>query len=166
MKKWIKLLIVFILLLSTPAMAAWTIVATIEDTPMNWTNGQQMYTIKFACTSDAGSSGDIVLSTFLITNYGPTRAKNFMRSIRGGLLYAVKYEPSAAPNAPTSEATITVDDELGILFFTEAVTTAATGQLFNGTVDSGFGVPVVDITLALTTLADTKVANIYVYIIK
>ena len=166
MKKWIKLLIVFILLFSTPAMAAWTVVATIDDTPMDWRNGQQMYTIKFACTSDASASGDIVLSTFLIANYGAEKAQNFMTSIMGGLLYAVKYEPSGGANDPTSESTITVEDEVGWVFFSEAVTTAATPQGFDGTVDSGFGVPIVDITLTFTTLANTKVANFYVYIVR
>ena len=165
MKKFWMLLVPLCLLIAAPSFAAWTVTVT-QDRVADWDGGQRMYVYKFVCTSDASGSGDITLSTELVTTYGASRGAMILRDgVAGGMLYAVKYKPDGTAT-PTSESTITIDDETGALIFSEAVTTAATPQVFDGTVDSGFAVPVLDVVLAATSLANAKVANIYVWILK
>jgi len=142
---------------------AWTKAVTLNKT-FDLGNGETRYVFAYTVTSDAGNSGDITLSTELTTTYSASESKRIMNLIAGGVVEAVKFEPGAA--TPTSQGTITLDDETGALFFSEEVAVAGTAEIFAGDVDSSFFVPITELVLACTTLANTKTAIIYVWIKK
>ena len=145
--------------LTIPAMAAWTVTAAYCDgSPYSWGSNTYLFCFDISVLSDAGSSGDQVLSTLLTTAYGKKESDRLMRSIEGAALYWVDYTPGAV--TPTTESTITIDKENGYLFFSEAVTTAATAQGWKGDTDTGRLMPLTEVTLAMTTLANAKNATI------
>ena len=143
---------------------AWTVTLTYE-TEYYWRGGNVLNLLRYNCTSDTGSSGDNTLSDDLNTAYGTTTGLDILDRVRGGTLYAVEYVPDAT-SPPTTEAQITVDTAHGTLIFDETVSTAGTPQMWSGAVDKGFGVPFEDLILASTTFADTKIADIYLWILK
>jgi len=168
-----KTILVALILILTGSLshAAWTVTASL-DRAFDYGNGERMYVFKLDCTSDASSSGDIVLATQLKANeaYGASSAirevkiDQLLKHVWGGVLYYVKYEPDGTAT-PTSESTITIDDETGALIFSEAVTTAATAQGWEGGKDTGDTFPpVTALTIAATTLANEKEAIIWIWI--
>jgi hypothetical protein len=126
-------------------------------------DGRMLFCYALTCVSDTGASGDITLSTALETAYGAKESERLMEQMGTFSLYWINYVTGTA----TKEATITVDDELGLLLFSEAVTTAETSQGWIGTKDT-VNAPMTDAIIACGALADaaTKTATIYFWFIK
>jgi hypothetical protein len=163
MKK-IILAILMTVFLSSQAFAAWTTAVSYEA-GYTWRDGTQFYVYKITATSDASGSGDITLSTALETTYGTQDGKYYHSLMKGGTLYAVEFVPDAS-DTPTTQGTITIDTANGVLVFSEQVAVAGTGEMFDGDVDVGILPPLTDIIFACTTLADTKKAVFYIWILK
>lgn len=125
-------------------------------------NGDIYYEIAMQCTSDSGSSGDITLSTQILSD-----KPNAIRwaEMEGGRLYSLEYNPSSTAT-PTTQATITLDTANGANFFDETVAVASTEEVFSGDVDSSFLVPLTDLIFASTTLASGETATFYIWIKK
>jgi len=160
------LLIAFLLFTfsAIPAMAAdWTVVtaAVCDGSPYAWGDNSYLYCYKISATSNADSSGDHTLSTMLTTAYGAQESEKRMRQLAGTTLFWVDYEPGSV--TPTTETQITIDKETTALIFDETVTTAATAQSWRGNNDTTSYAPITDVTIAMTTLADTKTANVYLW---
>lgn len=162
MKKFF--LSMFILLFAVPSFAAWTV--TVEyDNGYSWKDGSQMLVYKISATSDASSSGDVKLSTYLMTQYGSQTGKFYHDLMKGGTLYAVEYVPDGT-DTPSTAGDITIDTASGTIVFAESVGTANTGEMFDGDVDVGVLPPLTDFIFACTTLANTKKAVFYIWILK
>lgn len=143
---------------------AWTVTATLSRN-FEWTNGQSMYVFRLACLSDADASGDFTLSTLLTTSEGAIKSDMFMRCIGGGLPYQVEYIPAPATTTPTSNPTITIDNQGGVNIFSYEFT-AAVRDIQPCNVVKGAYVAVTDLIIASTTLDNTKTANVDIWILK
>ncbi|MHC4292664.1 MAG: hypothetical protein ACYSTX_00085 [Planctomycetota bacterium] len=167
MKKLLTVLVAIFFVIpifNTPALAAWT--KTLElDSEYTRGDGRKLFRLKLTVTSDASASGDITLSTELESAHGTDKGKTYMQRMAGGVLYGVEYVPDGS-DTPTSQGTITIDTADGTLLFSEQVAVAGTAEFFNGDVDAGTFPPFTDLIIACTTLADTKKAIIYIYILK
>lgn len=170
MKKLI-LSICFLFLIVPFAHASWTVAVSL-DRSFDYDDGSRMYVFKFDCASDASSSGDLALTTLLKTNtaYGATagerelKVNEMMKQISGGVLYYIKYQPDTVA-VPSTQSTITIDDETTALVFSEQVTTAATAQGWEGCKDTADTFPpITDLTVAATTLGNEDEAVIWVWI--
>jgi hypothetical protein len=126
-------------------------------------DGRMLFCYALTCVSDTGASGDITLSTALETAYGAKESERLMEQMGTFSLYWINYVTGTA----TKEATITVDDELGLLLFSGTVTTAETSQGWIGT-KTTVNAPMTDAIIACGALADaaTKTATIYFWFIK
>jgi hypothetical protein len=146
---------------------AWTAAPLTKISP-NWSfkrgDGRMLYCFKIAGTSAAGATGDLTLSTELTTTYGSKEAERTMQHIRGSSLYWVDYIASATA-APTTQSTITVDNENSLVIFSEVVATANTSEAFAGNVDEPYP-PLIDPIFAMSTLANTKKADFYFWFIR
>lgn len=143
---------------------AWTVAVTYEGSS-EWGVGQEQHVFKLACTSDGSSSGDQNLKTLIDATY-PTQVAGAIKNncITGALAYAIKYVPDGTAT-PTSNPTVTVDDETGGVILSKTFTAGtALAEPFSNTI--GFSPPVNNIVVASTTLANAKVASIYIYLIK
>lgn len=121
-------------------------------------DGTELYCFQLDVTSDASSSGDITLSTELTTTYGAKESERMMEKIEGSSLHWITY--IAGSVTPTTASTITVDDQLGLLLFSEAVSVAGTDQAWAGIKDT-VDAPLTDAIIAMTTLANEKTATVY-----
>jgi len=161
-----KLILAFVMVcfLSTSALAAWSVYTVQYVGTYSWRSDTEMILYRVTGTSDAGASGDLLLSTGLATYHGATEGATHWKRMQGGVLYAVEYVPGAA--TPTTAAQITIDTADGTLLFDETVATAATGEMFRGDVDQEFFPPLTDLIFVSTTLANTKTATFNVWIMK
>jgi len=158
MKKLILTVLVS-LFLTLPAMAAWTVTAQYCDgSPYAWGPDTYMYCYQLNVLSDASSSGDMSLSSLLATQYGAQEASRLMRQIQGNGLYWVDYQPGAA--TPTTASTITIDKETTALIFTQTVGIAGTAEGWPGDSNTAKMVPITNVVVAMTTLADATNAII------
>ena len=163
MKKLI--LSIAILILASPAFAAWSVL-TVEflgSFPAQ-TGGGTRVLYKVTGTSDASGSGDLTLSTGLNTFHGDAMGSAYHKQMQGGVLLAVEYVPDGT-DTPTSAPQITIDTVSGTLIFDETVATAATGEPFAGDVDLDLVFPLTDLIFASGTLANTKKAVFYIWIL-
>lgn len=171
MKKKLFIVLMISLFLAPLAIAAdWTAVAVTkcDGSPFPWEDKLRLYCYDISVTSNADSSGNHTLTTLLQTAY-PQTHKKLHRELQGSVLYWVDYFPDQT-DTPTSESTITIEKEWGKItdgvltadngyeFFSEAVGTAANSEGWPGSIDTGLSVPIFDITLSMTTLANTKKA--------
>jgi hypothetical protein len=144
---------------------AWTVTASWTR-DFEWTNGQNMHVFRFACTADANASGDQTLSTLLATAYGSDEGARIMRElVAGGMPYQIKYLPSGGATDPTSNPTVTIDDENGVNIFSQEFTASTESAALVNAVLGGY-LAVTDIILASTTLGNTKVASFDVWVLK
>ena len=163
MKK-VLLAIFLVMFVSFPAFAAWTVSAKLVSA-YDYGADAKMMQFSIAVTSDASSSGDITLSDELRTTYGTAMGNSYVNQMKGGILYAVEYVPDGT-DTPTTAGRMTIDTAYGTNIFDETISTAGTGEVFDGTVDSNFNVPLTDVIFACTTLANTKKATFYIWIIR
>ena len=156
-KLFLTILIFF--LLTLPAFAAWTVTASqCAGGPYPFGN-DMVYCYQISATSDANASGDQTLSTLLETAYGAQDASRMMRQLAGTVLFWVDYIPDGTAT-PTTATTITIDKETAALVFNQTVATAGTAQSWPGNATMGSLVPLTDATVAMTTLANEKIAVI------
>jgi hypothetical protein len=155
-----KLLITIFCLFAVPAMAAWTPTLTACDgQPFAWGGGGYMFCYELSATSDAGSSGDTLLSTMMTTAFGKQESEKRMRQLAGTALFWVDYVPDGT-DTPETASTITIDKETSALIFSVVVATAGTAESWRGDIDTGTVVPLTDLTIAMTTFTNTKIAVI------
>lgn len=138
---------------------AWTTAITTLSGQHTFVRGDGRILTCFVltATSDASGSGDLTLSTELTATYGAGKAEQLMQKVRGSSVHYVNYYAGTA----TTEALITVDDQEGLIQFTDTVATAANDEGFAGT-----GGPLIDAIIAVGTLANTKTAVIHFWFIK
>jgi len=136
-----------------------------REGPYRWDNRQRLWLFKYSCTSDASASGNRVLIDDINSVYGAQKGQPIIKSMKGGMLQGVVYIPDAT-DTPTTAAVITLSQEDGVNFFNETVTTANTGQVFSGMVDTNFALPFTNLTFASTTLADTKKAVFKIWVVR
>ena len=164
MKK-IILLVLMICFLASPSFAAWTTLTVefIGSYPAN-SGGSTRVLYKVSGASDGGASGDLKLSTGLVTQYGSAIGNAYHKKMQGGVLLAVEYVPDGT-NTPASQAQITIDTENGTLIFDETVATANTGEAFSGDVDLDLVFPLTDLIFASSTLGNGDEADFYIWIL-
>jgi hypothetical protein len=144
---------------------AWTVTATLHK-EFEASDATKIGVFRLACLADANASGDFTLSTLLTTAYGATKAQMLMDMfVRGARPYQLVYLPTAGATEPTSNPTITLDDQDGVLIYTKQHT-AATGLV--EIIDNSHGglVYVYDLIFASTTLANTKTCSVDIWMIK
>ena len=147
MKRLITFVVaLFFLLVSVGAQAAWTITetkGTIKD------NKVEMRVVRLACTSD-GSGTDWKLET----------------DVTGWYLYAVRTDPDGT-DVPSGVYTVDVEDELDfhILDLDSRSTTAIEMAKGSNTVGI-FPMIMSQPSVVVSTLGDTKKADIYLYFVK
>ena len=162
MKKF--LIAILICLFASPAIAAWSVFTIEYVRTFDHKNEQEMSLIKISGTSDAGASGDLKMSTGLMTAHGAVQGRLYWERLQGGFLYAVEYIPGAV--TPTAASTFTFDTEDGTIILSETVTGADTGELFSGKVDADILIPITDFIFASSTLNADKNATWYVWILR
>jgi hypothetical protein len=155
---------------------AWTSISVIKKDPQHIFvrgDGRVLTCFQLDGVSAAGASGDLTLSTELTTTYGAGVSEQLMQTVRGSSLHWVYYVPGVAPNVPTTQGTIEVNNEFNMVLFTGTVATVGVAEGFNGllTVPAAnyAGVtapPLTDAIIALGTLAATKTASYYFWFIK
>jgi len=145
---------------------AWTIAVT-HHRSITRTDGRKLYAFKIACTGDAGgASGDVTLSTELTTTYNAKESEMYMNRIEGGEVLCIEYVAHAT--VATEDPTITLDNENGTLFLSQAYGAAATSEFIDGRVQEAFQIPITDLIFTCTKLGDGagKKATFYIWILK
>ena len=159
-------LALIIVLVATPAFAAWTVTFETTGYPISYdhSDGSQMHVLKIKCISDANASGNQTLSTLIATAYGGANkpaAVAMKNKIAGGYFYCMKYSLAQESTAPT----FAVADEVGTSLNASAGGTTGGGS-FRGNLVTDQYVPVTDLVFSSTTLGDTKIMYIYFWISK
>lgn len=142
---------------------SWTVTASVDKNAILG-SGERQFTFKLACTSDANASGDQTLSTLLNTALGSKQRDLYMNRIRGGFLFGVEYEPDGS-DTPTSNPTVTIDNENGTLILSREFTADA-ADFEPGTNQTGMYVPITDMIIASSTLDNGKKASIRIIVNK
>ena len=126
-------------------------------------DGRKYLCYKMTVVSDTSASGDITLSTELNTTYGAKESERLMREFYGSALYFIQFVAGTS----TEEPTLTVDDEHGLLLFSEAITDGEINQAWAGNKDTAYA-PMLDAIIACGALAAaaTKTATFYFWFIK
>ena len=148
---------------------AWTTAVTVNTGQHKYVRGDGRILTCFilTVTSDASGSGDLTLSTELATTYGANKAEQLMQDVRGSSVYQVNYYASGAPDAPTTASLITVDNEEGLIMFSDTVGTAGTSEaLVNDAANAATSGPIRDAIIAMGTLANTKKATVHFWFIR
>lgn len=144
---------------------AWTVAITTLTGQHKFVRGDGRILTCFVltATSDASGSGDLTLSTELVTTYGANETERLMQDVRGSCVYQVNYYAGTA----TTEALITVDDQEGLIVFSDTVGTAENDEaLVNAAANAATAGPLTDAIIAVGTLANTKTAVIHFWFIK
>jgi hypothetical protein len=143
-------LLLAVVLLATPAFAAWTVTETLDKyAPEYLKLHQGTFRIKLACTSDASST------TYTITN----------QDALGGYFYMVETIPSGSL-APDGTYDITVTNDLGTTMLSALARSTTVKQIAMASATLG-GYPIMMGTkITITTLGNTKKTDIYLYYCK
>ena len=144
-----------LILISTPALAAWTITQTVDERISIRTSiGEKMVVVKLACVVDGESSGTVAIQS------------SILREIQGSWLYMVKFVPGTAD----VDFEFDVLDKNGDALLDTAANTFAATSFVAGYETLNVwplilrycGV-VIDGTGAIT---DTKTLDVYLYFVK
>ena len=137
---------------------AWTVTTTIDKIyPVSSVMGNEMVVIKLDCTSDA-SGTTVYLDQVL--------GKLFWESIRGKWMYGILYIPDGT-DTPTETPSIDLTGTGGYSWIDEDAMTADANKFVPGSDESGIFPPIEDgATFVSTTLANTKKAAFYLYILR
>jgi hypothetical protein len=140
-------LVAFLLLVSSPAFAAWTITETLDKyTPEYLKIHKGAFRIKLACTSDASST------TYTITN----------PDARGAYFYMLETIPDGSL-VPDGVYSVTVTNDLSTTVLTAAGRSTTAKEIAMASTSLG-GYPIMfGTTVTITTLGNTKKAAIYLY---
>jgi hypothetical protein len=164
MKK-ILVAVLLVLLMAGTSFAAWTIALETTGYPKTYdmSDGTTAAIFKINLLSDADASGAFTLSTLINTAFASDKpaAALWNRVLSASVLYCMKTTLVGS----VTDSTIVVSDEVDAQIMSQTTGTSGS-KLHYGGVDSGFQVPVTDLSFTMTTLGNTEVGAIYLWLIK
>lgn len=164
MKK-ILIAVVLVLVWASASFAAWTVTLNTSGYPRTYdmSDGTTAAVFKVDLLSDADASGTFTLSTLINTAFASSKptAALWNRVLSASVLYCVKTTLVGA----VTDSTLVVLDEVSAEIMSQTTGTSGS-KLHYGGVDSGFQVPVSDISFNMTTLGNTEVGALYFWFIK
>ena len=147
---------------------AWTVAVTKRDGHYSFKrgDGRELFCFKMTVVSDTSGSGDITLSTELTTTYGAKESDRIMEQMGAFSVHNVYFVPGTS----TEEPTLTIDNEDGVLIFTDGITDGTVTERLPGAAEEigKLAPPMTDAIIACETLAAaaTKTATFYFWFIR